>query len=154
MHVTHDTDHTMPSLTIGDVTSRLPIVQGGMAVRLSQAPLAVAVAEAGGVGVIAGSGMSVPEFAQQVRDARAATTGVLGVNVMVAARKFKELILAALEGGVDIVIAGAGFSRDVFQWCRDAGTEMVPVVGSARVAKLSERFGAGAVILLFFYLIQ
>ncbi len=136
----------MPKLTIGNVTARLPIIQGGMAVRISRFPLAVSVAEAGGIGVIAGSGMEVDELAEEVRAARAATDGIVGVNVMVAVRKFRELVQAALREGIDLVIAGAGFSRDVFQWCKEADVPMVPIVGSARVAKLSERFGAAAVI--------
>ncbi len=136
----------MPQLTIGRRTARLPIVQGGMAVRISLSPLATAVAQAGGVGVIAGSGLSVKELAEEVRAARSATDGVVGVNIMVAVRKFKDLVHAAIEEGADIIIAGAGFSRDVFTWCRDAGVECVPIVGSARVAKLSERFGASAVV--------
>ena len=52
------------------------------------------------------------------------------------------MVQTALDEGIDLVIAGAGFSRDVFTWCREAGTPMVPIVGSARVAKLSEKFGA------------
>lgn len=136
----------MPTLTIGSRTARLPIVQGGMAVRISLSPLAVAVAEAGGVGLIAGSGLTVSELASEVRAARAATSGVIGVNIMVAVRAFKDLVHAAIGEGVDLVVAGAGFSRDVFGWCRDAGVECVPIVGSARVARLAERFGASAVV--------
>jgi len=136
----------LPALRIGARTARLPIVQGGMAVRISLAPLATAVAEAGGIGLIAGSGLSVPELADEVRRARAATTGVVGVNIMVAARKFRDLVQAAIAEGADLVVAGAGFSRDAFGWCRDAGVEYVPIVGSARVAKLAERFGASAVV--------
>ncbi len=136
----------MPSLTIGSRTARLPIVQGGMAVRISLAPLAAAVAEAGGVGLIAGSGLDADELTREVRAAKAATSGVVGVNIMVAVRKFKELVHAAIDGGADLIVAGAGFSRDVFGWCREAGVECVPIVGSERVAKLSERFGASAVI--------
>ncbi|TDB39917.1 MAG: nitronate monooxygenase [Actinobacteria bacterium] len=136
----------MPPLTIGSRTARLPIVQGGMAVRISMAPLAAAVAEAGGVGLIAGSGLDADELKREVQAAKSATTGVVGVNIMVAVRKFKELVHAAIEGGADVIVAGAGFSRDVFGWCRDAGVECVPIVGSERVAKLSERFGASAVI--------
>jgi NAD(P)H-dependent flavin oxidoreductase YrpB (nitropropane dioxygenase family) len=117
-----------------------------MAVRISMAPLAAAVASAGGIGVIAGSGMSVEELRAQIRAARAATDGVLGVNVMVAVRNFAELVKAAIEEGIDIVIAGAGFSRDVFDWTREAGIPMVPIVGSPRVAQLSEKFGAAAVV--------
>src|SRR5664280_2235985 len=101
----------MPTLTIGDRTARLPIVQGGMAVRISLSPLAAAVANAGGVGIIAGSGLSIDELADEVRKARAATTGVFGVNVMVAVRAFKELVRTAMAEGADLVIAGAGFSR-------------------------------------------
>jgi nitronate monooxygenase len=117
-----------------------------MAVRISMAPLAIAVAEAGGVGVVAGSGLGVAEFRAEVKKAREATAGIIGVNVMVAVRKFKELVRAAMEEGADLVIAGAGFSRDVFAWGAEFKVPIVPIVGSARVAKLAERFGASAVV--------
>jgi len=137
----------MPSLTIGNRTARLPIVQGGMAVRISLAPLAAAVAAAGGIGIIAGSGLSVDELRDEIRRARAAANGgIIGVNIMVAVRKFSELVHAALDEGIDLVIAGAGFSRDVFTWCKEAGVPMVPIVGSVRVAKLAQKFGASAVV--------
>lgn len=138
----------MPSLTVGNVTARLPIVQGGMAVRISMAPLAAAVAKAGGIGVIAGSGMTPHELASEIRKARELSggDGIVAVNIMVAVAAFKELVSVALAEGIDMVIAGAGFSRDVFQWCSEAGVPLVPIVGSARVAQLSEKFGAAAVI--------
>ncbi|MDP2182311.1 MAG: nitronate monooxygenase, partial [Actinomycetota bacterium] len=137
----------MPTLTIGNRTARLPIIQGGMAVKLSLAPLAGAVAAAGGIGIIAGSGLTVSELRDEIREARRiAPDGIIGVNVMVAVRIFANLIHAALDEGVDVIIAGAGFSRDVFGWCREANVPMVPIVGSTRVAKLSERFGASAVV--------
>jgi len=117
-----------------------------MAVRVSMAPLAAAVANAGGIGIIAGSGLSVEELRAEIRRARAATAGIIGVNVMVAVRNFAELVKAAIEEGIDLVIAGAGFSRDVFEWTADAGVAMVPIVGSPRVAILSEKFGAAAVV--------
>jgi nitronate monooxygenase len=136
----------MPTLTIGNRTARLPIIQGGMAVRISLSPLAAAVAKAGGIGIIAGSGLSPDELRDEIRNARALTDGIIGVNIMVAISAFKEMVQTALDEGIDLLIAGAGFSRDVFTWCREAGTPMVPIVGSARVAKLSEKFGASAVV--------
>ncbi|MDY0340700.1 MAG: nitronate monooxygenase [Coriobacteriia bacterium] len=136
----------IPSLTIGSRTARLPVVQGGMAVRISLSPLAAAVARAGGVGLIAGTGLTADELAAEVRAAREVTDGVIGVNIMVAVRSFKELVHAAIDSGADLIVAGAGFSRDMFGWCRDAGVECVPIVGSARVARLSEKFGASAVV--------
>jgi NAD(P)H-dependent flavin oxidoreductase YrpB (nitropropane dioxygenase family) len=136
----------MPPLQIGSVRSRLPIIQGGMAVRISLSPLAAAVADAGGIGVIAGSGLRADELADHVSWARAHTDGPLGVNVMVAVTEFKELVHAAIDEGADLIIAGAGFSREVFAWCKEAGVAIVPIVGSARAAELSQRFGADAVV--------
>jgi len=136
----------LPSLTIGRVTARLPIIQGGMAVRISLAPLAAAVANEGGIGIIAGSGLTPDELRAEIRSAKAASDGVIGVNIMVAVRNFAELVKAAIDEKIDLVIAGAGFSRDVFDWTREAGVPMVPIVGSPRVAQLSEKFGAAAVV--------
>ena len=139
---------TMPALAIGGRASRLPIIQGGMAVRISLAPLASAVARAGGIGIIAGSGLTPEELVSEIRAAMAVKhpDGLIGVNIMVAVKRFKELVRAAMAEGVDLVIAGAGFSRDVFEWGREFGVPVVPIVGSVRVAKLSERFGASAVV--------
>jgi NAD(P)H-dependent flavin oxidoreductase YrpB (nitropropane dioxygenase family) len=117
-----------------------------MAVRISLSPLASAVASAGGVGLIAGSGLSVDELIEEIRSARRDNDGLLGVNIMVAVRQFKELVRAAMAEGVDLVVAGAGFSRDVFQWGKEFGVAVVPIVGSVRVAQLAERFGAAAVV--------
>jgi NAD(P)H-dependent flavin oxidoreductase YrpB (nitropropane dioxygenase family) len=118
-----------------------------MAVRISMAPLAAAVARAGGIGVIAGSGLTPDELRAEIRAAReTADGGVIGVNIMVAVRNFAELVKAAIDEKIDLVISGAGFSRDVFDWTREAGVPMVPIVGSARVAILSEKFGAAAVV--------
>jgi NAD(P)H-dependent flavin oxidoreductase YrpB (nitropropane dioxygenase family) len=137
----------MPTLTIGTHTARLPIVQGGMAVRISMAPLAAAVANAGGIGLIAGSGLTPEELVAEIRAARAAGGGgVLGVNIMVAVRIFKDLMRTAMAEGIDLVVAGAGFSRDVFSWGKEFGVPVVPIVGSARVARLAEKFGAAAVV--------
>ena len=52
----------LPELKIGTRTAKIPIVQGGMAIRLSTARLAAAVANEGGIGLIASSGMSEDEL--------------------------------------------------------------------------------------------
>lgn len=136
----------IPSLKIGGVLARYPIIQGGMAVSVSTAELATAVANEGGIGVIGGTGMSMDNLRSQMREARAATKGLLGLNVMVAAREFKESVLVALKEKVDVVIAGAGFSRDIFTLCKEWKTPVITMVASVKVARLSERLGAAAVI--------
>lgn len=136
----------LPVLQIGNLTARFPIVQGGMAIRISTAPLAAAVAEAGGVGTIAGTGMSLEELAGEIRQAKKLTQGIIGVNVLFAARNFAQLVRTAIREKVDFIVSGAGFSRDMFIWGRDAGTPIIPIVSSARLAKLAEKMGAAALV--------
>ena len=78
----------LPELKIGQHVAKIPIIQGGMAIRLSTARLAAAVAEAGGIGLIAASGMAFDELRHEIRLARSLTKGIIGINIMVAAREF------------------------------------------------------------------
>lgn len=133
-------------LKIGNLTAPIPIVQGAMAVRISTAPLAAAVAQQGGIGVIAGTGMRIDELRREIRKAREMTKGIIGVNVLFAVREFAKLVLAAIEEGIDLVFSGAGFSRDMFSWGRDKNVPIVPIVSSDRLAKLAEKMGASAVV--------
>lgn len=136
----------LPELKIGTLVARVPIIQGGMAIRISTARLAAAVGEEGGIGLIAASGMSFDELRREIRLARSMTTGIIGINVMVAARQFAGLVKTAIEEGIDLVVAGAGFSRDVFGLGKESGTPIVPIVSSVKLAKISEKLGAAAVI--------
>lgn len=142
----------LPELRFGNVRARLPIIQGGMAVRVSLAPLAAAVACEGGIGIIAGSGLPVDELVAEIRKARrliaqhCGGNGIIGVNIMVAAHLFKDLVKAAIAEKVDLIIAGAGFSRDLFRMCTQAGIAAVPVVSTARLAQIAEKDGAAAVV--------
>jgi nitronate monooxygenase len=136
----------LKELHIGDLVARIPIIQGGMAVRLSMAPLAAAVANEGGIGLIAGSGLSVEELRVEIRKAREMTKGIIGVNIMFAVREFADLMKAAIEEKVDLLVSGAGFSRDMFSWGKEAGIPVVPIVSTAKLARLAEKLGASAVI--------
>ncbi|NPA24590.1 MAG: nitronate monooxygenase [Deltaproteobacteria bacterium] len=136
----------IPSLQIGRKLVDTPIIQGGMAVSISTAELAAAVANQGGIGVVGGTGLSMEALRRQMREARDATKGILGLNIMVAAREFKDAVLVALKEKVDVVIAGAGFSRDVFSICKEWKTPVITMVSSVKVARLAERLGAAAVI--------
>ena len=136
----------LPELTIGKRTAKVPIVQGGMAIRLSTAKLAAAVANEGGIGLIAASGMRHDELRYEIKLARSLTKGVIGINIMVAARDFAEVVKTAIDEGIDLIVAGAGFSRDMFGLGKESGTPIVPIVSSAKLAKISERLGASAII--------
>jgi len=136
----------LPELKIGKKIAKIPIVQGGMAIRLSTARLAAAVANEGGIGLIAASGMSHDELRYEIRLARALSKGVIGINIMVAARDFAEVVKTAISEGIDLVVAGAGFSRDMFGLGKESGTPIVPIVSSVKLAKISERLGATAIV--------
>ncbi|MFW6386728.1 MAG: NAD(P)H-dependent flavin oxidoreductase [Bacillota bacterium] len=136
----------LSELKIGNLIAKIPIVQGGMAVRVSTAPLAAAVAGEGGIGLIGGSGMDVEELKNEIRRARELTSGIIGVNIMVAVRNFKDLVKASLEEKIDLIVAGAGFSRDLLSLGREKEVEVVPIVSSLKLARISEKLGASAVV--------
>ena len=104
----------LPELKIGNKTAKIPIVQGGMAIRLSTARLAAAVAQEGGIGLIAASGMAHEELRYEIKLARSLTDGIIGINIMVAASDFFGIVRTAMDAGIDLIVAGAGFSRDIF----------------------------------------
>ncbi|HOJ77553.1 MAG TPA: nitronate monooxygenase [Bacillota bacterium] len=125
---------------------QIPIIQGGMAVKVSTGKLAAAVAQAGGIGTIGGTGMTPEELTDEIRTAKALTSGYIGVNVLFAAKQFAELMLTSMREKVDFVISGAGFSRDMFSWGKEFGIPVLAIVSSARLAKLAEKMGAAAVV--------
>ncbi|MFZ5596068.1 MAG: NAD(P)H-dependent flavin oxidoreductase [Bacillota bacterium] len=137
---------TLPGLKIGELLPSFPIIQGGMALRVSTSPLAAAVAEAGGIGIIGATGMETDELREEIREARKLTGGILGVNIMYAVRDFASLVRTAIEEKVDLIISGAGFSRDVFKWGGEAGIPVITIVSSARLATVAEKYGASAVV--------
>ncbi len=136
----------LPELKIGQLVAKVPVIQGGMAIRLSTARLAAAVAEQGGIGLIAASGMTFDELRHEIRLARSLTKGIIGINIMVAARQFAGIVETAIDEGIDLIVAGAGFSRDIFGMGKESGTPIVPIVSSVKLAKISEMLGAAAVV--------
>ena len=137
----------LPELKIADLKPKLPIIQGGMAIRVSMAELAAAVANEGGIGVIAGTALPVEELKREIKKAKNKTDGILGVNIMFAAREFKKLLKGSIEAGIDLIISGAGFSRDMFTIGQEYDVPVVPIVSSLRLAKISEKLGAAAIVI-------
>ncbi len=137
----------LPRLTIGKLKPRYPLMQGGMAIRVSTGKLAGSVAREGGIGLIAGSGIGAEEVCNEIKIARSiANGGIVGINTMVAATGFLRNMKAAAEAGIDALIAGAGFSRDIFDIGREHDIPVIPIVSSDRVAALAEKLGASAVV--------
>ena len=141
----------IPELKIGHLISRLPIIQGGMGVGISMSGLASAVANAGGIGVIAGAMAGITEkdvstngkaancraLAREIRKARDKSRGIIGVNIMVALTHFADLVRTAIAEKVDLIFAGAGLPLDLPGFLKKGDrTRLVPIVSSGRAAGL------------------
>jgi nitronate monooxygenase len=122
-----------------------------MGVGISMSGLASAVANAGGIGVIAGAMAGITEkdvstngskancraLAREIRQAKAKTSGIIGVNIMVALTHFADLVKTAVAEKVDIIFAGAGLPLDLPEYINGSGrTRLVPIVSSGRAAAL------------------
>jgi nitronate monooxygenase len=141
----------LKTLSIGGLIARVPIVQGGMGVGVSLSGLAAATANAGGVGVIAASGIgllepdgftdflgaSVRALREEIRKARELSgKGILGVNIMVALSNFADMVRTAVEEKIDVIFSGAGLPMNLPEFVKGTATRIVPIVSSARAAAL------------------
>lgn len=140
----------IPSLKIGNLEINPPIIQGGMGVRVSGAGLASAVALAGCVGVIAAAGLGQFEqnpgaqfdrlnekaLRSEIQKAREATDGIIGVNIMVALADYDNLVRAAADEGVDMIISGAGLPMNLPALVADSDVKLVPIVSSDRTFQI------------------
>jgi NAD(P)H-dependent flavin oxidoreductase YrpB (nitropropane dioxygenase family) len=136
----------LPELKIGSFIANIPIIQGGMSIRVSTSALAVPVAECGGIGTIGGSALPVADLQQDIRRAKEETNGIIAVNIMYAMKEFYELVMASIEAGADMIITGAGFSRDIFKIGKKHNIPIVSIVSSPAFARLAEKLGAAAII--------
>jgi NAD(P)H-dependent flavin oxidoreductase YrpB (nitropropane dioxygenase family) len=117
-----------------------------MSIRVSTSALAVPVAECGGIGTIGGSSIPIDELKADIIKAKNATKGIIAVNIMFAMKNFYNLVKGSIEAGVDMIITGAGFSRDVFKIGAESNTPIVSIVSSPAFARLAEKLGAAAII--------
>lgn len=135
-------------LKIKNLKPVLPIMQGGMAVRVSTGKLAGAVAKCNGIGTIGASGMGHEELRREIAIARELSegNGIIAVNIMVAADDFINLVKLCIEEKVELIVAGAGLSKDVFKMTQAAGVAFAPVVSSAKAAAIVLKMGADMII--------
>ena len=118
----------MKPLKIGELTAKLPIIQGGMGVGVSLSSLAGAVAAEGGIGVISTAQIgfyrsdfeknplaaNLEAIREQIYLAREkARGGIIGVNIMVATKNYAEYVAEAVRSGVDLIISGAGLPKNL-----------------------------------------
>lgn len=140
----------MSTLKIGNLEVYPPIIQGGMGVRVSRSGLASAVANEGGIGIIAGVGLGKYEdrpgkefikvnddaLRDEIRKAREMTNGIIGVNLMVALSNYESLTRVATEEKVDLIISGAGLPFNLPELIEGKDIKLVPIVSSAKALRI------------------
>lgn len=139
----------MSELKIGNLCPRIPVIQGGMGVGVSLSGLAGAVAAAGGIGVISTAqiGFRNSDFARnpiecnlkaigdEIRKARdKADGGIIGVNIMVATRRYEDYVKAAVKAGADLIISGAGLPMTLPEISGDV--KIAPIVSSQKALRV------------------
>lgn len=138
-------------IKLGNLTSKLPIVQGGMGVGVSRSQLAGTVAKYGGIGTISAVGIGFGEedyytnplmanlraLRKEINKAREiAPEGILGLNILVAVQNYKEIAMEAVKSGIDLIVSGAGLPLELPEIVQGSQTKIAPIVSSGKVATL------------------
>lgn len=141
----------IPKLKIKDIELKVPVIQGGMGIGVSLSRLAAAVANEGGLGVISGAqvGYREDDFESNPHEANVralkneikkakenSPKGFIGVNLMVATKNYADMVKAAVEAKVDVIISGAGLPLDLPKFIEKSKVKIIPIVSSLRAAKI------------------
>ncbi len=139
------------TLTVGGLTAPIPVIQGGMGVGVSLSNLAGHVAKCGGIGIISTAqiGYQEPGFdanpietnlkaiGKHIRRAKEiAQGGIVGVNIMVATKRYGAYVQAAVKAGADLVISGAGLPTLLPSFVEKSKTRIAPIVSSIKSASV------------------
>ncbi len=140
-------------LNIGGLEVKVPIIQGGMGVRVSTSSLAAAVANCGAAGTIASVGLppdtpenraDVPKSCREYLEkdiirARQLSRGVIGVNIMFALSNYEDMSRAAAKAGIDFIISGAGLPLRLPEYAEGSSAKLIPIICSGRGAEVVAR---------------
>jgi len=154
-------DYALRPISLAGLRLPVPLVQGGMGIGVSLGGLAGAVAARGGLGLVSAvePGYREPDFrsdplaantralsreirkALQLRDAQTdpARRGLVGVNVTASRAHYRELVLTAIRAGAQVIVSGGGLPMTLPAICGEADVAMIPIVSSARAARLIKR---------------
>ena len=122
-----------------------PILQGGMA-HISDAVLAAAVSNAGGLGIISAANGDVEKIEKEIDKCKELTDKPFGVNIMLMGENIDEIATLLAKKRVAAVTTGAGNPEKYIPMWKEANIKVIPVVASSALAKLVARSGADAVI--------
>ena len=116
---------------------------------VSLSPLASAVAQEGGLGVVSsaaldrlvsvrnGKNLKTYEAAYEEVSLAKARGGVAGINIMVALMKsYDDTVRGAIDAGADVIVSGGGLPLGLPVIQKPGETALIPIVSSARALEL------------------
>lgn len=123
-----------------------PIIQGGMG-NISNAQLAAAVSEAGGLGTIGCGTMSPKEVENKILETKALTNKSFAINIAISVTPFTdELIDLVIKHKVPIVSLSAGNPAPYIPLLHEHGVIVIALVASVKHAQKAEAAGADILV--------
>lgn len=123
-----------------------PIIQGGMG-NISNAPLTIAVSEAGGLGTIGVGTMEPQEVEQIIKETKDGTDKPFAVNIPINVTPYlKEMLSLVLQYKVPIVSLSAGNPVPFIKKLQDNGLKVISVCASVKQAKKVAESGADVIV--------
>jgi enoyl-[acyl-carrier protein] reductase II len=124
---------------------RYPIIQAGM-VWAAGSRLAVAVSEAGGLGMIGAGSMKPDLLREQIRKAKGATARPFAVNIPLARPDAGDLVGVVIEEQVRIVFTSSGHPLKFTGELKNRGCTVVHVIAAVKHARKAVEAGCDAVV--------
>ncbi|HKU45941.1 MAG TPA: nitronate monooxygenase [Burkholderiales bacterium] len=123
-----------------------PIFQAAMSWASSNAPLVIAVSNAGGMGVLGAGPMRPADFRNVLSEIQRGTSKPFGVNIPLNGTHAKELLEIAYEARIPVMVASQGGPKEQMPRFRAIGTKWLHVVASVEHAKKAEAAGVDALV--------
>ena len=115
-----------------------PIFQAAMSWASSNAPLVIAVSNAGGMGVLAAGPMRPGDFQKALHEIKKSTAKPYGVNIPLNSPRAPELLEISFQEKIPVMVASQGGPREHLTRFRAIGTKWLHVVASVEHASKAE----------------
>lgn len=124
---------------------RHPVVQTGMG-WVAGPKLVSAVANAGGLGILASATMTFPQLESAIAEVKGRTDAPFGVNLRADAGDAAERVDLLIKSNVKVASFALAPKQELIAKLKDAGLIVIPSVGARRHAEKVAAWGADAVL--------
>jgi enoyl-[acyl-carrier protein] reductase II len=125
--------------------TKYPLIQGALA-QISTPQLVIAVAKAGGLGVLTTAGLTTEQLAEQIAEIRAGTDQPFAVNLMLQQPNIVDMVTYLLAHPVPAVTTSAGSPKRFAQQLQAIGTKVIAVIPNVKVAQKMAALGVDALV--------